>query len=55
MKLNELNSTVRLPSYDRSALKAKIIHLGLGAFHRGHQAFLHHQGLQHMTPYKVQP
>lgn len=46
MKLNELNSTVHLPSYDRNSLKAKIIHLGLGAFHRGHQAFLHHQLLE---------
>lgn len=26
------------PSYDRSQLKAGIVHLGIGAFHRGHQA-----------------
>jgi fructuronate reductase len=29
---------VQLPGYDRSALKPGIVHLGLGAFHRAHQA-----------------
>jgi fructuronate reductase len=29
---------VALPSYDRAALAAGIVHLGLGAFHRAHQA-----------------
>ncbi len=29
---------VQLPRYDRSALKPGIVHLGLGAFHRAHQA-----------------
>jgi fructuronate reductase len=29
---------VRLPAYDRSALRPGIVHLGLGAFHRAHQA-----------------
>jgi len=28
-----------LPKYDRSALKTGIIHIGIGAFHRAHQAF----------------
>src|SRR5687767_4215339 len=27
-----------LPSYDRAALTGGIVHLGLGAFHRAHQA-----------------
>ena len=32
------NSAVLLPSYDRRALAPGIVHLGLGAFHRAHQA-----------------
>ncbi|WP_439133297.1 mannitol dehydrogenase family protein [Pseudomaricurvus sp.] len=27
-----------VPGYDRTSLKAGIVHLGIGAFHRGHQA-----------------
>lgn len=33
-----LNNHVLLPSYDRSTLKTRIIHIGFGAFHRAHQA-----------------
>jgi fructuronate reductase len=29
---------VRLPAYDRSRLSCGVVHLGLGAFHRAHQA-----------------
>jgi fructuronate reductase len=29
---------VRRPGYDRAALKPGIVHLGIGAFHRAHQA-----------------
>lgn len=35
-----LHHTSLLPSYDRTLLQEKIIHIGLGAFHRGHQAFI---------------
>src|ERR1044072_2452428 len=31
-------SASRLPSYDRSRVTAGIVHLGIGAFHRAHQA-----------------
>ena len=33
----ELNAQVVRPSFDRSALKSRIVHLGFGAFHRAHQ------------------
>ena len=33
-----LPASVRCPAYDRSALKSGIVHLGLGAFARGHLA-----------------
>jgi fructuronate reductase len=33
-----LNPSVITPSYDRSTLKTRIVHLGFGAFHRAHQA-----------------
>ncbi|WP_245435797.1 mannitol dehydrogenase family protein [Mesorhizobium tamadayense] len=36
--LGDLSSKVRKPAYDRSALKPGIAHIGVGAFHRCHQA-----------------
>ncbi|MCP1201060.1 mannitol dehydrogenase family protein [Notoacmeibacter sp. MSK16QG-6] len=40
--LSHLLSTVGRPSYDRSALSPGIVHIGVGNFHRAHQAtFLH--------------
>lgn len=56
MKLNleniaKLPDGVRAPSYDRAALSAGIVHIGLGNFHRAHQAWYLHrlmeQGLAH--------
>ena len=38
-QLTSLPADVILPQYDRSKLKAGIVHLGIGAFHRAHQAF----------------
>lgn len=37
--LQQLPSSVQLPRYDRRQLKPGIVHLGIGAFHRAHQAF----------------
>lgn len=37
--LAQLPKDVVLPGYDRSAIKPGIVHLGIGAFHRAHQAF----------------
>jgi fructuronate reductase len=36
--LESLPSTVKRPSYDRRAVSTGIVHLGIGAFHRAHQA-----------------
>ncbi|MEO9508070.1 MAG: hypothetical protein ABJG28_02705, partial [Nonlabens ulvanivorans] len=36
--LANLPSHVDVPTYDRSKLKAGIIHIGVGGFHRAHQA-----------------
>ena len=36
--LGRLPSQVRKPAYDRAALKPGIAHIGVGAFHRCHQA-----------------
>ena len=33
-----LTANATLPTYDRSALTPRIVHLGFGAFHRAHQA-----------------
>ncbi|MDV7104633.1 fructuronate reductase [Vibrio sp. TH_r3] len=32
------NQSISRPTYDRSKLKSRIVHLGFGAFHRAHQA-----------------
>ena len=37
--LSTLPSTVALPNYNHAQLKTGIVHLGVGAFHRGHQAW----------------
>ena len=36
--LSSLAGSLSVPSYDRSALRTGIVHLGVGAFHRSHQA-----------------
>jgi mannitol 2-dehydrogenase len=36
--LQSLNKEIRTPKYDRGALKQHIVHLGVGGFHRAHQA-----------------
>ena len=38
--LSGLPASIRRPSYDRSEVTASIVHLGLGAFHRAHQALM---------------
>jgi len=49
--LAELPANVRVPLYDRSALTPGIVHIGLGNFHRAHQAWYLHRlmdaGLAH--------
>jgi fructuronate reductase len=37
--LLQLSRDIQLPRYDRSAIEPGIVHLGIGAFHRAHQAF----------------
>lgn len=37
--LGALPQGIRRPAYDRTALATGIVHLGVGAFHRSHQAF----------------
>jgi fructuronate reductase len=38
--LTQLSSSVQRPMYDRSQVTASIVHLGVGAFHRAHQAVM---------------
>lgn len=49
--LDALPSEVAVPSYDRATLTPGIVHIGLGNFHRAHQAWYLHrlmnQGLAH--------
>jgi mannitol 2-dehydrogenase len=41
--LADLPQDVRTPQYDRDALSAGIVHIGLGNFHRAHQAWYLHR------------
>ncbi len=41
--LKELPDSVRVPSYDRSKLTPGIVHIGVGNFHRAHQAMYLHK------------
>ena len=49
--LGDLPADVRVPRYERAGLSAGIVHIGLGNFHRAHQAWYLHrlfdQGLDH--------
>ncbi|MGC8203739.1 mannitol dehydrogenase family protein [Aliiroseovarius sp. PTFE2010] len=44
--LADLPAGVDVPRYDRSALRAGIVHIGLGNFHRAHQAWYLHRLMQ---------
>ena len=41
--LDALPADVRTPGYDRASLSAGIVHIGLGNFHRAHQAWYLHR------------
>jgi mannitol 2-dehydrogenase len=36
--ISPLDNTVRRPTYDRQQLRARTVHMGVGGFHRAHQA-----------------
>lgn len=44
--LHELPKSVKCPTYDRSSLTRGIVHIGLGNFHRAHQAWYLHRLMQ---------
>ena len=44
--LDKLPDAVKRPNYDRSSLTAGIVHIGLGNFHRAHQAWYIHRLMQ---------
>ena len=41
--IGDLPDSIRVPRYDRSALSPGIVHIGLGNFHRAHQAWYLHR------------
>ena len=45
-----LPPAIRRPTYDRASLRTGVVHLGLGAFHRGHQAPIFDDALQAGDP-----
>ena len=50
-RLADLLATVRVPADARSVLKPGIVHIGLGNFHRAHQAWYIHQLMQQGRAY----
>jgi mannitol 2-dehydrogenase len=44
--LDALPGTVQRPTYDRAALRPGILHIGVGNFHRAHQAWYLHRLMQ---------
>ncbi|MDB5867842.1 MAG: hypothetical protein JWP96_174 [Polaromonas sp.] len=46
LRLNEVLPGVQRPRFDPAALRAGIVHLGCGSFHRAHQAFLTQQAIE---------
>ena len=44
--LSQLHKSIAIPKYRRSSLKQGIVHIGVGGFHRAHQAVYIHQLLQ---------
>lgn len=44
--LADLSAEIKRPRYDRSALRPGIVHIGLGNFHRAHQAWYLHRLMQ---------
>jgi len=44
--LKHLPEAIKRPTYDRSTLSPGIVHIGLGNFHRAHQAWYLHQLMQ---------
>ncbi|MFA6117806.1 MAG: mannitol dehydrogenase family protein [Sphingomonas sp.] len=44
--LDALPADVAVPSYDRFAVKHGVVHLGIGAFHRAHQAVIFEAALE---------
>ena len=44
--LSQLPADIARPTYDRSSLTAGIVHIGLGNFHRAHQAWYLHRLMQ---------
>ncbi len=46
INLSSLPGTVKVPRYDRSKIKTGIVHVGVGNFHRAHEAFYTEQCLE---------
>ncbi|MRH99833.1 mannitol dehydrogenase family protein [Kriegella sp. EG-1] len=41
--IKDLEEKIKVPTYDRSAIKTGIVHVGVGGFHRAHQAYYMHR------------
>ena len=56
LQLNQKNTAqlatkIAVPKYDRSQIKTGIVHIGVGGFHRAHQAYYIHQLLEKFNAY----
>ena len=58
MKLNKttiskIRTQIPVPSYNRRSLKTGIIQIGVGGFHRSHQAYYIHQLLEKYNDWAI--
>lgn len=44
--ISKIGNQIPVPTYDRKQVKTGIVHIGVGGFHRSHQAYYIHQLLQ---------
>ncbi len=49
--LSSVDESISTPSYDRTAIKTGIVHIGVGGFHRAHQAYYIHLLLEKYKNY----
>ncbi len=49
--ITQLENKIAVPKYDRTKIKTGIVHIGVGGFHRAHQAYYIHQLLEKFNAY----
>ena len=51
--LSKIRNQIPVPSYDKQSLKTGIVHIGVGGFHRSHQAYYIHHLLEKYSDWAI--